>query len=48
MRLCADYRALNYALVKNHYPLPLISKILERFGKEKTQMLIWMIACGRI
>jgi hypothetical protein len=29
MRLCADYRALNYALVKNRYPLPLISEILE-------------------
>jgi hypothetical protein len=36
LRLCADYRALNYALVKNHYPLPLISEILERIGKAKT------------
>jgi hypothetical protein len=27
---------LNYALVKNRYPLPLISEILERFGKAKT------------
>jgi hypothetical protein len=36
MRLCADYRALNYALVKNRYPLPLISEILERIGKAKT------------
>jgi hypothetical protein len=36
LRLCADYRALNYALVKNRYPLPLISEILERFGKAKT------------
>jgi hypothetical protein len=36
MRLCADYRASNYALVKNRYPLPLISEILERVGKAKT------------
>jgi hypothetical protein len=36
MRLCADYRALNYALVKNRYPLPLISEFLERVGKAKT------------
>jgi hypothetical protein len=37
MRLCADYRALNYALVKNRYPLPLTSETLERFGKAKTR-----------
>jgi hypothetical protein len=36
MKLCADYRALNYGLVKNCYPLPQISEILERFGKAKT------------
>jgi hypothetical protein len=36
LRLCADYRALYYALVKNRYPLPLISEILERVGKVKT------------
>jgi hypothetical protein len=37
MRLCADYRGLNYAVVKNRYALPLISEILERFGKSKTE-----------
>jgi hypothetical protein len=36
LRLCADYRALYYALVKNLYPLPLISEMLERVGKAKT------------
>jgi hypothetical protein len=29
LRLCVDYRALNHASVKSHYPLPLISEILE-------------------
>jgi hypothetical protein len=35
LRLCVDYRALNQASVKNRYPLPLISEILERVGKAK-------------
>jgi hypothetical protein len=35
LRLCVDYRALNYASVKNRHPLPLISEILERVGKAK-------------
>jgi hypothetical protein len=35
LRLCVDYRALNYASVKNRYPLPLISEILERVGNAK-------------
>jgi len=30
LRLCVDYRALNKALVKNRYPLPLISEMLDR------------------
>jgi hypothetical protein len=30
LRLCADYQALNKAPVKNRYPLPLISEILDR------------------
>jgi hypothetical protein len=36
MRLCAEYQALNYALVKNRYPLPLMSETIERIGKAKT------------
>jgi hypothetical protein len=35
LRLCVDYRALNYASVNNRYPLPLICVILERVGKAK-------------
>jgi hypothetical protein len=35
LKLCVDYRALNHASVKNRYPLPLISEILERVGKAK-------------
>jgi len=30
LRLCVDYRALNLATVKNRYPLPLISVMLDR------------------
>ena len=30
LRLCVDYRALNSIVVKNRYPLPLISEIIER------------------
>jgi len=30
LRLCLDYRALNRASVKNRYPLPLISEMLDR------------------
>jgi hypothetical protein len=30
LRLCVDYRALNKAMVKNRYPLPLISEMLNR------------------
>jgi len=30
LRLCVDYRALNTATVKNRYPVPLISEMLDR------------------
>jgi hypothetical protein len=30
LRLCVDYRALNLGTVKNRYPLPLISEMLDR------------------
>jgi hypothetical protein len=30
LRLCVDYRALNKITVKNRYPLPLISEMLDR------------------
>ena len=32
MRLCVDYRGLNKVTVKNRYPLPLLSEILDRLG----------------
>ena len=32
LRLCVDYRALNEATVKNRYPLPLISELLDRLN----------------
>jgi hypothetical protein len=33
LRMCVDYRKLNDITVKNRYPLPLISSILDRFRK---------------
>jgi hypothetical protein len=32
VRLCVDYRGLNRITVKNRYPLPLISELLDRLG----------------
>src|SRR4029077_8455419 len=30
LRLCVDYRGLNAVTIKNRYPLPLISEIMDR------------------
>src|SRR5439155_16134980 len=35
LRLCVDYRALNNITIKNRYPLPLISEMLDRFKGAK-------------
>jgi hypothetical protein len=35
LTLCVDYRALNKATVKNRYPLPLISEMLDRGRKAR-------------
>ncbi|KAH7443388.1 hypothetical protein KP509_02G032100 [Ceratopteris richardii] len=35
LRMCVDYRGLNKVTIKNRYPLPLISELLERLGKAK-------------
>ncbi len=35
LRLCVDYRALNKITVKNRYPLPLISELLDRLRSAK-------------
>ena len=35
LRLCVDYRALNAITVKNQYPLPLISEMLDRMRDAK-------------
>jgi hypothetical protein len=33
MRLCVDYRGLNKVTIKNRYPIPLVSEMLDRFSK---------------
>ena len=35
LRLCVDYRALNRITIKNRYPLPLISELLDRVKGKK-------------
>jgi hypothetical protein len=35
LRLCVDYRGLNKVTVKNRYPLPLISGLLDQLGQAK-------------
>jgi len=35
LRLCVDYRGLNKVTIKNRYPLPLISEILDRVSGAK-------------
>lgn len=35
LRLCVDYRGLNQVTVKNRYPLPLISELLDRLNGAK-------------
>jgi hypothetical protein len=34
-RLCVNYRGLNKVTIKNRYPLPLISELLNRLGHVK-------------
>ena len=33
--MCVDYHGLNKATVKNRYPLPLLSGLLDQLGKAK-------------
>ncbi len=33
--LCVDYWGLNNLTIKNRYPLPLISEVLDRLGRAK-------------
>jgi hypothetical protein len=35
MQLCIDYRGLNRATIKNRYPLPLVSELLDRSSHAK-------------
>jgi len=35
LRLCIDFREINAISQKNHYPLPLISSLLDRLGRAK-------------
>jgi len=42
-RMVQDYRYLNEWTIKNNYPLPLISDVLENIGTKKmfTKMDLW-------
>jgi hypothetical protein len=35
MRLCVDYRGLNKVTIKNQYPIPLVSEMLDQLSKAK-------------
>jgi hypothetical protein len=35
LQLCVDYQGLNAITVKNHYPIPLISKLLDQLNNAK-------------
>jgi hypothetical protein len=41
--MCVDYRGLNKIMIKNQYPLPLISRLLDQFGQAKiyTKIDLW-------
>jgi hypothetical protein len=34
-RLCVDFRELNQITKKNHYPLPLISELIDRLAEAR-------------
>jgi hypothetical protein len=35
IRLCVDYRGLNKVIIKNYYPLLLVSEMLDRLSRAK-------------
>ena len=43
-RMCIDYRKLNKATRKDHFPLPFIDQMLERMAKHSFFMLLrWIL-----
>jgi hypothetical protein len=40
LRMCIDYRGLNKITIKNRYPLPLISGLLDKLGQAKIYIKI--------
>jgi hypothetical protein len=40
LRICVDYRGLNKITIKNRYPLPLISRLLDHLGQIKVYIKI--------
>ena len=45
-RMCIDYRKLNKATGKDHFPLPFIDQMLERLGKNSYFFLYrWILRC---
>jgi len=49
IRVCIDYRKLNAAIRKDHFPLPFIDQILKRLaGREYYYFLDWYSGCNQI
>jgi len=41
-RMCIDYRKLNKATRKDHYPLPFMDQMLERLAGQSFYCFFWM------
>ena len=40
LRPMQDYHKLNNATIKNHYPLPLVSKLIDKLGSARAFLIM--------